>query len=196
MNSSQPEPLSDPEQWVDLHGDALYRFALLRVRDVHIAEELVQETFCAALEAKKSYSGRSSERTWLIGILKHKTMDHFRRSTRERPHDDPDLQDAIEENYFDAKGRWKVQLGEWNESPEKVLERKEFWSVLHRCMDRLPSRIGQAFALREIDGTEGSEVCKMLGISSTNLWVMMHRARTQLRQCLENNWFEAGGNQP
>ena len=193
MSPPQVKSLSSPEQWVDLHGDALFRFALLRVRDAHLAEELVQETFCAALQAQEKYSGLSSERTWLIGILKHKVIDNFRRMSRERPHDDPDLCEAVEEDFFDAKGRWRVQPGDWSTSPDEALERKEFWEVLQSCMERLPDRLRQVFALREVDGTDSGEICKVLGISSTNLWVMMHRARVQLRQCLENHWFEAGG---
>lgn len=193
MSPPQEQTLSSPEQWLDLHGDALFRFALLRVRDTHLAEELVQETFCAALQAREKYSGRSSERTWLIGILKHKIIDSFRRMSRERPHDDPDLHEAVEEEFFDSKGRWRVQPGDWNASPDEALERREFWEVIHSCMARLPDRLRQVFALREVDGTDSSEICKVLGISSTNLWVMMHRARAQLRQCLETHWFEAGG---
>lgn len=193
MDSPAAKSASDPAQWVDLHADALYRFALPRVRDPNVAEELVQETFCAALEARDRYSGRAAERTWLVGILKHKIVDHFRRSTRERPEDAPELQDAVEEEFFDSKGRWKVQPGDWGQSPERALERNEFWSTLRYCMGHLPERLRQVFALREIDGIETQEVCKVMGITSTNLWVMMHRARNQLRHCLEINWFDAEG---
>lgn len=186
----QVTPSIDPAQWVEQHGDALFRFALLRVRDPHIAEELVQETFVAALQAQEQFAGRASERTWLIGILKHKIIDHFRRTARERLHDDPEFNGAAEEDYFDSRGRWRIRPGHWAFSPDDVLERKEFWRILRTCLEHLPERLRQAFVLREIDGTESREICKLLEISSTNFWVMMHRARSQLRRCLEIHWFE------
>jgi RNA polymerase sigma-70 factor (ECF subfamily) len=178
----------DPEKWVAQHGDALYRFALTRVRNPEVAEDLVQETFAAGLGGLDKYSGRSSERTWLVGILKHKIADHFRKTAREQVLEDTDSL-AQDDDLFDEKGHWRVGPEKWGESPAKTLENKEFWKVFETCVDGLPARLRQAFALRALDGVDSGQVCKVLGISATNLWVILHRARSQLRRCLELNWF-------
>ena len=72
----------DPVQWLDKYGDYLYRYALMRVRDSAIAEDILQETLLAALGASQNHAGLSSERTWLVGIMKHKVVDYFRRVGR------------------------------------------------------------------------------------------------------------------
>jgi len=179
----------DPDQLVDQHADTLYRFALLRMGDPGTAEELVQETFLAALQAKEKFRGDSSESTWLIGILKHKIIDHFRKSKREIP--SGDLQDLISEkkNPFDEKGHWQDPPLQWPETPEKTLERKEFWQVMTNCLNKLSSVMRRVFSLRELDGMESKEICNILDISPTNLYVLMHRSRHQLRRCIEEHWF-------
>lgn len=184
---------TDPGKWVDQYGDILYRFAVIRVRDPEIAEDLVQETFLSALKAQERFLGRSSEKTWLIGILKHKIIDHFRNRAVEPPVGDPlAFSTEIDENFFDRKGRWKIPPGKWNGSPEEILKNKDFWQVLHRCLDGLSPNLRQVFTLRELDEMNSEELCKALGISPTNLWVILHRARNALRRCMEKNWF--GGN--
>jgi RNA polymerase sigma-70 factor (ECF subfamily) len=189
MESIQQE--MDPEKWVDRFGDILFRFALLRVGNPGLAEDLVQETLCSAFESQKWFSGRSTEKTWLVGILKHKIADYFRRSGREAVQADsgglPEVEDG---DFFDERGRWKNNPGDWKGSPEDVLEKKEFWEVFHRCLDGLSPNLRQAFTLREIDEMESGEICKVLNISATNLWVILHRARAGLRRCLEFNWFQ------
>jgi len=178
------------EKWVEQYGDSLYRFSLYRVRDSDVAEELVQETLCAALEARERYSGKSSEKTWLFGILKHKIADNFRKSSRSKSDiDSSDLPDSQGDDFFDKNGHWRAMPKKWKGSPEDVLENKEFWQVLSQCMDSLPPKIRQAFALREMDGMESVDICKVMGSSATNLWVMLHRARKGLSRCLELNWF-------
>lgn len=181
----------DPEKWVDEYGDLLYRYALLRVGNTGIAEDLVQETLCSALESRDRFSGKSSEKTWLVGILKHKVIDHFRKSSREltaiETHDLPDSDDA---DLFDEKGHWRIAPEKWKGSPDELLENKEFWEIFHHCLDGLSPAIRQVFTLREIDGLDSDQICKDLSITSTNLWVMLHRARNGLRQCLESKWFK------
>jgi len=182
----------DPERWVETHGDALYRFALLRLRDPKAAEEIVQETFLAALQSRDRFLGQSSERSWLIGILKHKVIDHFRKNRRERPVDDIGSFEEEIEGLFDENGHWKRdETGpcEWAADPALLLERKEFWSAMERCLSKLPGRMASAFSLREIDDIDSREVCETLAISASNLWVLLHRARLQLRKCLEVHFF-------
>lgn len=193
--SRQPEeavPSSDPEKWVELHGNALYRFALLRLRDPKLAEDAVQETLLAALQARDRFSGQSAERSWLIGILKHKIIDYFRKRSRESSIDDAAEFEEEMEGVFDENGHWKrdeTGPAEWNLDPGLLLERKEFWIALDRCLSKLPARMAHVFALREIDSVSGDEVCQALKLSASNLWVLMHRARMQLRKCLEINFF-------
>ena len=182
----------DPATWVDEHGDALFRFALLRVKDTHVAEDLVQETMLSALKGIDRFKGGSSLRTWLVGILKHKIIDHFRRNRPEVLSSDLTLMDnETEEERLERSAQRNQRFSEWTESPFKLLEQQEFWGVFMRCLDGLPENHRRAFAMREIDGIKGDEICKILDITSTNLWVILHRARGRLRSCLDANWFNA-----
>lgn len=189
---SDPAP-SNPERWLDEHGDALFRFALLRVQDETTAEDLVQETLLAAWTGRDQRSGGSSERTWLIGILKNKTVDHFRKSWREQPLGDDPAEDVPEEpgidEFFTPNGQWDLRPSTWG-NPVRALEQQQFFEVLQRCMQRLSPRLAQLFVLRELHDMSNEEICKELGVSATNVWVMLYRARMGLRQCLESRWFE------
>jgi len=181
---------SSPEEWVNLHGHHLYRFALARLRQPELAQNAVQETFLAALKGHEKFAGRSSERTWLTGILKHKIYDHFRHHAREI-----DVSDLIDENtqavdsFYDYTGHPHQAPADWLPNPREVTKSKEFWEVLERCLKKLPVHTAHAFMMREIDHQSTEEICKNLNITATNMWVMLHRARLHLRECLENNWF-------
>jgi len=179
---------SEPSTWVEAYGDVLYRYALSRLRDPQVAESIVQEALLAALESRASFAGRSSERTWLVGILKHKIYDHFRRQAREPSFEDvEELQEA--EVSFTPQGRWLQEPGRWDPSPEVALEDAQLWAALDRCVEALPPRLAQIFTLREMEGIKGPELCKLLGITTTNLGVMLYRARARLRSCLEQSYF-------
>lgn len=182
--------MSKPEQWLGLYGDILYRYGFARVRDPGIAEDLVQETLLAALKAKKNYAGQSSEKTWLIGILKHKIIDYFRKASREKtqPFDDRFTGDE-DDGYFNQQGSWQIDMTSWSK-PDKSLEQEQFLAILQSCIDGLPPRMAQLFMLRELDGLESDEICKMISISTlNNFWVMMSRVRVQMRHCLASNGF-------
>ena len=181
--------LSDPQNWVTEHGDYLYRYALMRVRDASLAEDLVQETFLAALRARDNFSGKSTEKTWLVGILKHKIVDQLYRSKSGLQVEDIEAMADIWNDNFDQKGHWKSGFSAWS-APDLALERDKFWEVFQRCIENLPPRLAQAFLLKEMDGLSGEELCKALDISTTNnVWVMLSRARMRLRDCLDTNWF-------
>jgi RNA polymerase sigma-70 factor (TIGR02943 family) len=193
----QVSPTVDPSLWVDRHGDYLYRFALLRLRDPAAAEDAVQETLLAALQSHERFAGRGSERTWLTGILKHKIIDHFRRAARTAQPDGEDDAWMEHNELFQQSGEWvghwdfdnKADPVEWKADPASALERSEFREAFGRCLRGLPERVARAFTLREVEGLMSDEICDVLGVTASNLWVMLHRARAQLRHCLEMGWF-------
>lgn len=180
---------STMDEWVDEHADYLFRFAKMRVRDSHVAEELVQETFVAAIKAESSFRGDSSPKTWLTGLLRHKIADHFRRLRRERPVEVL-AHDEVLDSWFDAKGMWLSAPSQASLDPAQIEENEDFWAIFEGCLKGLPDRLADAFALRVMDEMASDEVCKVLSVSPTNLWVILHRARARLRSCLEANWFD------
>lgn len=186
---------TDPERWVDEHGDYLYAYAMLRLRSPAKAQDAVQETFLAALQNQRSYAGKSAERGWLVGIMKHKIYDHFRKAARETTFTDLKFYEEEESNQFIGDGwhknAWVAELGpiNWALKPGESLDREEFWKTLRHCASKLPRNVAQIFFMREVDGSEATEICSLFDITENNLWVMLHRARMALRRCLEKNWF-------
>ncbi len=186
--------LSDPERWVDEHGDYLFKFALIRLRDTARAEDAVQETFLAALKGGKNFAGRSAEKSWLVGILKNKIYDYFRKAGRETSFTDLNFYSDQQNDNFIAEGAgqggWIQEYApqEWPAAGEN-LDHELFWQTYRDCSSRLPKNVAAVFNLREVDGLETREICKMLNVSENNLWVMLHRARMALRRCLETHWF-------
>ena len=180
---------SDPSEWVDRYGDYLFRYAMLRLRNRSAAEDLVQETFLSALSARGSFSGISSESTWLVSILKHKISDHFRRQAREAPLGDGDLREHPDPSSFDGSGHWTSGPTDWGANPADLYREKKFLDQFTECLSGLSPNLASAFTLREIDGADTGEICKVLNVTETNLWVILHRARMQLRRCLETRWF-------
>ena len=195
-----PNESPDAVVWLEQHGDYLFKYAVFRLRDPSAAEDAVQETFLAALKAYENFEGRGSERTWLVGILKHKITDHFRRRTREAPIGEGEDQGPEHAEFFTRTDEWVHHWNknyaptEWHATPAQLMERGDFWRVFSDCLSPLPDRTASAFALREVDGLTSEEICAALSITVNNLWVMLHRARLHLRNCLEVNWFkrEAG----
>ena len=191
MTARNPQK-HDPSTWVDEHGDALFRFAMLRVKDANVAEDLVQETFLSGLKGIDRFQGGSSLRTWLVGILKHKIIDHFRRNKPEILAADLTLREnETEEELLERSGQQMSGPKMWRGTPDNLLENSEFWGVFTACLDNLPETHRRAFTLREIDGYKGDEICKILDVTSTNLWVILHRARGKLRDCLDTKWFSS-----
>jgi RNA polymerase sigma-70 factor (TIGR02943 family) len=185
---------TDPASWVDRHGDYLYRYALGRLRQADLAEDVVQETFLGALRGKDQFAGASSERTWLLSILKRKIVDHLRRKYREQPASNI-AADGWMDELFAKSGHWKQGPARWTH-PGAALENAEFWQTFARCLGKLPRALADAFSLREMDQLDSTEVCKVLAVSPTNLWVMMHRARLRLWRCLDIHWFEGERHAP
>ena len=178
---------------IEKHRAYLYRYALLQVRDANRAEDVVQETLLAAIEGGERYAGRASVKTWLTGILKHKIIDLFRKQSREtQVPDTPDGEDEREftDRYFDQArtDHWHTFPPTWQD-PVRSFEQKRFWEAFERCNTRLPDQTARVFAMRELMGMDTGDICKELGISSTNCWVILYRARMSLRECLEVTWF-------
>lgn len=187
---------ADPGRWLDDHGDYLFKYAMFRLRDNTAAEDAVQETFLAGLRAYEKFEGRGSERTWLVGILKHKIVDHFRRVGREAPIGEEFLEGSDHQEFFERTDQWNGHWNpdhapsDWHATPAELIERGDFWKVFGDCLSPLPQRTASAFTMREVDGLNSDEICEILSISVNNLWVILHRARLHLRNCLEINWFK------
>ncbi|MCU0834718.1 MAG: sigma-70 family RNA polymerase sigma factor [Chromatiaceae bacterium] len=188
---SDPRDTLSPETWLDEHGNALYRYALLRLRDPHKAEDAVQETLLAALAARQRFTGDASVRTWLTGILKHKVTDQFRRDLRDVELDDPDeLTEGTEGDDgedFESSGRWRERLAPWGD-PVAAVERRERLEGLQHCIEALPERLANLYWLREVMEEDTTTICKDLAITPNNLWTLLHRARLSLRRCLDRLW--------
>jgi RNA polymerase sigma-70 factor (ECF subfamily) len=190
MNQETPTPprtRPDPAAWVDEHGDYLYRYALARVVRPDVAEDLVQETFLAALRNLANFAGRSSERTWLTSILKSKLIDRLRQQHRVALASDLAQSDTWLDEVFSRKGFWRRRAvpGQWGKNPLELLEQQEFWQAFEECRAALPDRLREVLSLRLLDEVPTDEICQTLGISPNNLWTLLHRARVRLWHCLD-----------
>lgn len=183
----------NPKNWVDNYSDALFRFALLRVRDRAVAEDLVQEAMLGALQSHEQFRGQSTEQTWLIGILRHKIVDHFRRSEREQR--SKGSEDRGLDEFFDQKNLWIKAPGNWPSGPLSPAEKAELRRVIDLCASKLPQNLAAVFTLRELEKMETPEICKALHLTPTNLWTRVHRMRMMLRMCLEIHWLGEKPNQ-
>jgi RNA polymerase sigma-70 factor (TIGR02943 family) len=186
---SQGVSAEDAEDWVDKYSAQMYRFALTRVKDQDVAEEVVQEAFLAAWKSKSSFSGRSSEKSWLFGILKHKILDHFRQLKKrgEIEFGDPGEWESAE-SLFQSNGLWKTPPSSWGINPEQAAQNLQLLEALNKCVESLSDRFKSLFLLKEMDGLTADEICDQLEIKPANLWVMMHRIRNRLKTCLEANF--------
>jgi len=178
---------------VEGHRPDLIRYALAQLRDAQLAEEAVQEALVAALESIASFGGKSTLRTWLTSILRFKVIDLQRRAVADRAHQPLDEEaeggdEAFLDDLFDATGHWREAPQSWS-NPEASLEQRRFWEAFEGCLDRLPKMAGRVFFQREVIGEETETICKAEGITASNCWVILHRARLALRGCLEKSWF-------
>jgi RNA polymerase sigma-70 factor (ECF subfamily) len=195
--SSPPSgKLSDPERWVEEYGDYLFKYALSRLRDSAKAEDMVQEAFLAALKGVKGFQGRSAEKSWLVGILKNKICDHYRKASRETSFTDLEFYSDEESDRFIPDGPfkdgWIHESGpqEWS-SPGASLDKDAFWKTYRDCSNKLP-KTSHCFNLREVDGVESKEICAMLNITENHLLGGVARARMALRRVSgASNWFES-----
>jgi RNA polymerase sigma-70 factor (ECF subfamily) len=183
---------------IESHRPYLVRYALAQLRDREAAEEVVQEALLAALEGLARFDGRSTLRTWLTSILRFKVIDSQRRAIADRRNveltdfasegDDESWMDDL----FDGSGHWREAPQAWS-NPEASLEQRRFWEAFGKCLDRLPAAGSRVFFKREVMGEETRAICDSEGITESNCWVILHRARLSLRACLEKTWFGPEG---
>lgn len=177
-------------QWVADHSDSLYHYCLKRLADEHISKDLVQEAFLAAWRNFDNYRQESSVRTWLFVILKSKLIDHYRKTSSKagiqslrQEHDD--------NTFFDQREHWRRNMhpAEWNVDFSNEIEIKEFNKILRACGKKLKEIQNTVFIMKYVDGLKSEKICKVLGITASNYWILIHRAKVQLRACLEKNWM-------
>lgn len=194
--SADEKYILDPCNWVERYGDYLFNYAVVRVSDHAKAEDLVQDTFLAGLKVMKDFQGKSTERTWLISILKRKIIDTYRKKYASKESSmsayEKDISDGdLFRSNGSFKGHWIEGKGPHSHSifPDGKVENEELMQMIALCIAQLPPNLGAAFIMRMIDESEAEEICKKLGITTSNLWVMLHRARLKMRICLESNWL-------
>ena len=185
---SQKEVTLEPNKWIDNYADYLFNYAVVRVNNSDLAKDLVQETFFAGLKSAKNFQGKSTERTWLVSILKRKVIDHYRKINSKKG------QAEVRMNFYndgENEGNWLEERvpQSWDNTSEKKIENEELRSQIDICIDNLPEKYAMVFRMKTIQEFETEEICKELDITASNLWVIIHRARTQLRRCMEDNWF-------
>jgi len=184
-------------EWVSSYSDDLYRWAVHKTSDPENAKDLVQETFIAAFDSLDKFQGKSKPKTWLFSILNNKVMDYHRKKFRETNKNqlhDPgnENEDDSHINYFDKNGSWNLDARPANimEIEGHLLDNEDFRIALKNCMDKLPANWFSAIHLKYLENRDSKEICQDLGISTTNYWQVLHRAKLQIRSCLENAWFK------
>jgi RNA polymerase sigma-70 factor (ECF subfamily) len=182
----------NPEQWVAAYADYLYGFALKRLKDPELCKDLVQDTFVSAIKNLQSYKGRSSEKTWLTAILKNKITDIFRIKASEALLTGHLLGENNPQAFFEDNGHWKDRHSPraWGMEEPNALENEELSRILEQCMEKLPALWAMVVTMKYLDGEKSDRICKELSLSTSNYWVIIHRAKLNLRACLEKNWLK------
>jgi len=176
-----------PSKWISAYADLLYAYTITRVNDAAVAEDIVQETFLSAWKNRNSYKGEASEKNWLFTICKNKIIDYYRKKAKSPvTYAEADTSDQ----YFDAEEHWTKEDGprDWGIDYEQPIEKKEFYDILELCKMKLQQMQQSVFVMKYMEDLSSEEICKVLNISPSNYWVLIHRAKLQLRSCLEKNW--------
>ncbi|WP_111685535.1 sigma-70 family RNA polymerase sigma factor [Winogradskyella tangerina] len=178
----------NPNNWINLYSDYLFNYTISRVSDREMAQDLVSETFLAGLKSMANFKGEASERTWLISILKRKIIDYYRKINSNKG------KAEVRMNYnsdSEAEGDWLEErvADPFDKTAEDKLENSELGDAIYDCMAKLPEKQAEVFKMKTILGYDTETICNELGITASNLWVIIHRARTALAECMEKNWF-------
>jgi len=179
----------DPNKWIDQYSDYLYNFTITRVNDREIAKDLVQDTFFASLKSMKNFKGEASERTWLISILKRKIIDHYRKINSKKGKAEVRMDFKSDD---DIEGNWleeRVADTQYQTAEDKIIN-QELGDAIFSCLDKLSEKQATVFRMKTIEKLETETICNELNITSSNLWVIIHRARIAMAACMEKNWFK------
>ncbi len=184
---SMPSHKINPNNWVDQYSDYLFNYTIARVNDREMAQDLISETFLAGLKSMKNFKGEASERTWLISILKRKIIDHYRKSNSKKG------KAEVHINYKDeeSEGDWLEErvADPFDKTAEDSLQNEELGEAIYRCLSNLPVKQAKIFRMKTIDNFDTEAICNEFAITPSNFWVIIHRARTAMAECMEKNWF-------
>ena len=183
-----PNHKLDPNQWIDLYSDYLFNYTITRVNDRDLAKDLVQDTFFAGLKSMKNFKGEASERTWLVSILKRKIIDHYRKINSNKGKAEVRMNYSRES---ESEGDWLEErvADPFDRTAEDQLENQELGDAIYNCLGKLPEKQATVFRKKTIEGLDTETICNELAITASNLWVIIHRARSAMALCLEKNWF-------
>lgn len=176
------------ENWVEQFTDELFKWAYYKTSSLETAKDLVQDTFLVAAEKMHTFKGDSSPKTWLFSILNHKIIDFYRKKSKKPIA----MENNIISTFFDKDGSWRQDSSpkNWHDEEQHLLDNSEFKEVLKRCLDSLPEKWNTCVKLKYLTQKSGEEICQELKITPSNFWQIVHRAKLQLRDCIENNWFK------
>ena len=182
-----PNHKLNPDNWIDKYSDYLFNYTISRVNDREKAKDLVQDTFFAALKSMKNFKGNASERTWLIAILKRKIIDHYRKINSQKGQ----AEVKMTYNSEDSEGDWlEEQVADpFDKTAEDALENDELGEAIMQCLMKLPEKQATVFKMKTIQGLDTETICNELNITASNLWVILHRARNAMADCMEKTWF-------
>lgn len=192
MNLSSNE--ATLKSWVGLYSDKMYSWAFYKTGDKESSEDLVQDTFLSAFKSIGKFEGKSDPNTWLFAILNNKIAEHYRKIYRSPvlTNSKTDFSEKIMDTFFDKNEHWlkEERPSNWLDEESHLLDNSDFKSVLEGCMKKLPANWHAALQLKYIEEKKGDIICQELGIAATNFWQILHRAKLQLRKCLDINWFK------
>ena len=184
-----PNHLLNPNGWIERYSDYLFNYTISRINDREVAKDIIQDTFFAGLKSMKNFKGEASERTWLISILKRKIIDYYRKTNSTKGQAEVRMTYNTDEN----EGDWLEERveDEGTLNPQDLLENAELSDALYHCMGKLPEKQATVFKMKTILNYDTETICNELNITASNLWVIIHRARTALAECMEDNWFKS-----
>ena len=183
-----PDHKINPNDWINQYSDYLFNYTITRVNDREIAQDLVQDTFFAGLKSMKNFKGQASERTWLVSILKRKIIDHYRKINSNKGKAEVRMSYNTDS---ESEGDWLEQrvADPYDKTAEDNLENTELGVAIHDCIGKLPAKQANVFKMKTLLGYDTEAICNDLDITASNLWVIIHRARTAMAACLEKNWY-------
>ena len=194
-NDLHAEKVSKVKEWVNTYSDAMLSWAVYKTSDQAASEDLVQETFLSAFKSFDSFKQKSQPKTWLFSILNNKVTDYHRKNFRQKTYTESALKkedkDSGINDLFDSYGKWEKgrEPKSWGNEEENMLDNQEFRTVLHGCLEELPGNWNSAIHLKYLEEKNGEVICQELGITPSNFWQILHRAKLRLRECIEINWY-------